>query len=196
MIYKKDEVQYFFSSREMIHFYPLSNMCGGMPITWKGLVWNSTEALYQASKYSPDIICVPAASPKAEPNVQQRILLSKNAMGAKMTQKCAVNSGFVRVDWNDIMIDVMRWVLELKLQQHPDRFGKALKATGTYPIVEKSSKDMFWGCIEYDGIFNGENHLGQLLTELRDKNYDWVLSGHLTHPEGFLLMKPQRYKGS
>jgi ribA/ribD-fused uncharacterized protein len=195
MVYRKEDVHYFFSTKEMVHFFPLSNMCGGMPIRWKGLVWNSTEALYQASKYAPDTICVPADSLKAEPNVQRRILFSKNAMGAKMTQKCAVNAGLVRVGWDDIMIDVMRWVLELKLQQHPERFGRTLLATGTYPIVEKASKDTFWGCKEYDGVFHGENHLGRLLTTLRDEDYERVAAGKLTNPEGFLLMRPQLFNG-
>jgi predicted NAD-dependent protein-ADP-ribosyltransferase YbiA (DUF1768 family) len=193
MIYRKEDVHYFFSSREMIHFYPLSNMCGGMPLTWKGIKCSGSEAFYQAAKYAPDVVCVPQdAKGKVNPYVQARILEAHNGMGAKMTQKCAVTSGFVRVDWEDIMVDVMKWVLQVKLQQYPGRFGRTLKATGTYPIVEKSSKDTFWGCKEYDGVFNGQNMLGRLLLTLRDKDYDWVSAGNLTHPEGFLMMKPER----
>jgi predicted NAD-dependent protein-ADP-ribosyltransferase YbiA (DUF1768 family) len=59
-----------------------------------------------------------------EPRVQQRILDSKCAREAKMTQKCAVAAGLVRSDWEKIKVDCMLWVLELKLKWNPDTFGK------------------------------------------------------------------------
>jgi hypothetical protein len=31
-------------------------------------------------------------------------------------------------------------------------------------IVEKSRKDPFWGCIQNGNVFDGENHLGRLLS--------------------------------
>jgi len=186
--YKKDEVVFFFSSKDP-HF-ELSNMAAGMPIIVNGLTWNSSEALYQAAKYPPSVICLPEAHKKGtDPNVRRRILFARNAMGAKMTQKCAVKAGHVRADWNDVMVDAMRWALQLKLQQHRRIFGRVLKSTGSLPIVERSRKDRFWGAIlsEDEKTFDGENHLGKLLTELRDVTYDWVLAGNLTNPEGFLL---------
>lgn len=187
MRYNKSEVKYFFSKEEQGDLFLLSNMAQ-LPLVWKGRKVSSSETLYQAAKYSGDTICLPASAKEGtNPYVRERILCAKNAMGSKMTQKCAVKAGLVRPDWPEVMIDAMRWVLELKLQQHSETFGRVLKSTGTKPIVEKSRKDQFWGAREMeDGTLIGENHLGILLTELRDY-MDWVLAGNLTHPEGFLL---------
>ena len=186
---KKEDCAWFFSSKDQ--FFELSNMAGQMPIKVNGLIFNSTEALYQACKYDSKTICLPSDAKRGiDPNVFNRILFSKNAMGSKMTQKCAVKAGLVRSDWEDIKVDVMRWVLELKLQQHPYTFGKVLRSTGDKLIVERSRKDTFWGCIldEEKQIFCGDNNLGLLLTDLRGR-MDKVLAGELTHPEGFLLLK-------
>jgi len=64
----------------------------------------------------------------------------------------------------------MRWCLRVKLAQHYKRFGGLLKWSAPRAIVERSSKDRFWGAVlERDGVLRGENHLGQLLMELRQE---------------------------
>jgi hypothetical protein len=64
----------------------------------------------------------------------------------------------------------MAQTLALKLKQHPQRFGKALRETYGRPIVEKSRRDDFWGAKpdQDETVLRGQNVLGQLLTELRD----------------------------
>ncbi|MGA2228896.1 MAG: NADAR family protein [Syntrophobacteraceae bacterium] len=184
-------VAYFFSKKETPALWPFSNMAGGMPIRWRGILFNSSEQLYQASKYHPDTVCIPAVHKNKlgiEPHVQKRIIDANNPRGAKMTQKCAVKAGLVRPDWPKIMVDCMLWVLELKLQQNRHTFGEVLKSTGSKMIVEKSSKDTFWGCIQEGDIFDGQNQLGLLLVKVRE-NYDrTVKERQLTHPNGFLIL--------
>lgn len=188
MQYSVKTVVYFFSTKEHPELWPLSNMAGGMEIYWKGINFSSSEHLYQACKYLPDVECLPkkAAGP-VEPNVRKRILAARSPLLAKWTQKCAKE--LVRPDWDEIKIACMLWVLELKLRWNPKTFGEVLKKTGDRTIVEKSSKDDFWGCTQTDWrTLEGENHLGRLLVRVRE-NYDRIVKyGELTHPEGFLIL--------
>jgi predicted NAD-dependent protein-ADP-ribosyltransferase YbiA (DUF1768 family) len=104
MQYRVKEVAYFFSKEETPALWPLSNMAGGMPIRFSGILFNSSEQLYQASKYHPDTVCIPAShKPGTEPHVQERIISANNPRGAKMTQKCAVKAGLVRSDWQKMV---------------------------------------------------------------------------------------------
>jgi hypothetical protein len=51
-----------------------------------------------------------------------------------------------------------------------ESFGAVLLATGDAAIVERSSKDRYWGAVESaDGTLEGQNVLGRLLMELRDE---------------------------
>lgn len=188
--YVKDEVAWFFSAKTPR--FELSNMAGGMPIYWplekrSENYWNSSEQLYQASKYTSDTICTPEnAKDNVDPLVRARIR-QHGSMGAKMTQKCAVKAGLVRPDWEVIKVDAMLWVLELKLYWNPTTFGSVLAGTGDLPIVERSRHDDFWGAIETDpGILIGENTLGLLLTDLRSRAQQ-VKAGQFSCPEGYLL---------
>ena len=151
--------------------------------------WPTSEHLYQASKYDSKVQCLPESNPNADPFVRNRIKAEKTALGAKGTQKCAVKAGFVRKDWetNEIRIQSMLWVLELKLYWNSQTFGRILAATGTLPIVEVSSKSDFWGAKEQpNGNLTGRNVLGKLLTHLRPR-MDAVKKGQFTFPDGFLL---------
>jgi ribA/ribD-fused uncharacterized protein len=188
-IYGSNQCAWFFSKRDS--HWELSNMAGAMPVSLEGQRWNSSEQIYQASKYALDAECVPESNPVAEPNVRKRIFDQSAARGAKMTQKCAVKAGLVREDWEDELFEVrihsMLWVLELKLWCNPRTFGTVLKSTGNLPIVEKSRKDAFWGCKEDGDSLIGSNVLGKLLSILRDEKYEKVRSHQFTYPEGFLL---------
>ena len=134
----------------------LSNMASGFPLIVVGRVWPSSEALYQACRF-PDL-----------PDVQQMIARETSAMAAKMKSKPHRSAS--REDWPRIRVRIMRWVLRVKLAQHMKRFGSVLLETGDAAIVERSSKDRFWGAVESgDGTLEGQNVLGRLLMELREE---------------------------
>lgn len=75
----------------------------------------------------------------------------------------------LRPDWDEIKLDVMAWGLERKFQ-HPE-LRRMLLATGDAYLEEENRwHDQIWGrciCAKHKG--EGENHLGRLLMELRDK---------------------------
>jgi predicted NAD-dependent protein-ADP-ribosyltransferase YbiA (DUF1768 family) len=190
--YDKNCAAWFCSAQD--DRWNLSNMSGGMKVYWP-LVrcpaneWSSSEQLYQASKYGPNVICLPASNPNADPNVRNRIRADKTPRGAKLTQKCAVKAGLVREDWDvqEIRIKAMLWVLELKLYWNPFVLGNVIENTGEAPIVEISRKDAFWGCmVETSGELKGANVLGKLLMNLRER-MQAVRRGEFTNPEGFLI---------
>lgn len=191
--YRRNDVIWFFSSKD--DNWELSNMAGGMPIFFDNQRFHSTEQLYQACKYEANVICTPEDK-KDDPlyikNIRERVLASKNARGAKMTQKCGVKAGMVRDDWEDgdfeIRIHSMLWVLELKLYYNRLNFGKLLQETGNMQIVEVSKKDKFWGCVyeNSSGCLEGYNVLGKLLMSVRDSIAE-IKSGDFSYPDGFLL---------
>jgi hypothetical protein len=64
----------------------------------------------------------------------------------------------------------MKWCLRVKLAQNWTSFGDLLLATGNHPIVEDSRKDDYWGAKTVsDDTLSGQNVLGRLLMELREK---------------------------
>ena len=193
-VYQKNKTAWFFSKEDPR--WRLSNMAGEMTVYWPLLRsnpnrWNSSEQLYQATKYGSEVMCLPAANPGADPCVRRRIREQGAARGAKMTQKCAVSAGLVRKDWDDpqteVRIQSMLWVLELKLYWNPMTFGRELAATVELPIVEISKKDEFWGCKDSgDGSLQGSNVLGKLLMDVRSR-LEPVKRGQFTSPQGWLL---------
>lgn len=135
-------------------FGGLSNMSNDFALTLGGRQIRSSEALYQATKF-PHL-----------PEVQRAILHERSPMAAKM--KAKPHAARIREDWEDVKVEVMRWVLRMKLAQHADRFGGLLRATGNQPIVERSHNDRFWGAVPAEpGLYVGINQLGLLLMELR-----------------------------
>jgi predicted NAD-dependent protein-ADP-ribosyltransferase YbiA (DUF1768 family) len=191
--YEKEAVAWFRSEREdpLRH---LSNLCGGHPIYWPPerdaqALWCSTTQLYLSSQFSTKAWRRPGNRPETEGNVRLRIRMQKTAREAFKAQRGAAR--LVRPDWTGpegVQLKAMLWVLELKLYFNAHRgFGRALVATGERPIVEVTVHDDFWGAREVSpGVLVGHNHLGRLLTSVRDRA-DAILDGHFTYPEGFLL---------
>ena len=153
-IYKNCAV--FFRVKE--EFGELSNMASGFPLFVNGNKVYSSEALYQACRFPH------------EPLWQEEIIAQKNPMAAKMiSKKDGRRSNYSRPDWNEICIEIMDWVLRVKLAQNFERFSKVLKSTGERNIVEKSRRDSFWGAVENENcVLTGRNVLGNLLTDLRE----------------------------
>lgn len=137
-------------------FGGLSNMAPGFPIKINGVYIRTAEALYQACRF-PHM-----------PDVQRLIINEGSPMTAKMKSKPHRKDS--RPDWDVVRVPVMKWCLRVKLAQNWATFGKLLLATGDRPIVEDSSKDDYWGAkLQDEDTLTGQNILGRLLMELREK---------------------------
>lgn len=145
----------FFTVKE--RYGGLSNMSNEFSLDVCKERVRSSEALYQAMKF-PHL-----------PDVQRVIVDQKSPMSAKMMAK--PHRLEIRSDWEEVKVDIMWWVLRVKLRQNALMFAKALEETTHLDIVEKSSKDRFWGALNASEnglpMLEGANVLGQLLMKLR-----------------------------
>lgn len=149
----KDVVRFRKTAEE---FGGLSNMAPGYPIVVLGHQIRSSEALYQACRF-PHL-----------PEVQRMILNEGSPMTAKMRSKPYRKDS--RPDWEEVRVKVMRWCLRVKLIHNWHKFSELLLSTENRPIVEDSRKDSYWGAMPLDNeTLNGQNVLGRLLMELREK---------------------------
>lgn len=157
--YVRGEVVVVYKTKE--DFGGLSNMASGYPLYINGVRILTTEALYQACRF-PHM-----------PDVQREIIGQHSPMTAKMKSKPHRKDS--RPDWDDVRYKIMRWCLRVKLAQNYEEFGRLLLATRDRPIVEQSRKDDYWGAKladEAGGTLIGQNVLGRLLMELREKLKD------------------------
>ena len=144
-IYQVDKCISFRKTTEK--FGGLSNMASGYPIVVNKIFIRTSEALYQALRYSQYL------------KIQEEIISQTSPMTAKMKSKKYKDK--TREDWDNVRVHIMRWSLRVKLLQNKDTFGKLLLETGTLPIVEESSKDSFWGAKLIDNRLEGMNVLGR-----------------------------------
>jgi ribA/ribD-fused uncharacterized protein len=164
-------------------FGGLSNMASGYPLQVNGVRILTAEALYQACRFP------------LMPEVQREIIGQHSPMTAKMKTK--PHRKHTRPDWDDVRFKIMRWCLRVKLAQNYGEFGRLLLATHDRPIVEQSRKDDYWGAkvAEDDETLTGQNVLGRLLMELRER-LKQELPGQLlmveplSIPDFFLLGRP------
>lgn len=128
----------------------LSNMYA-CTIVYRGKEYGSSEHIYQAMKCN-------------DVNYQEYIRGLEEPKSTKKEADRLLGTDYeFREDWNDIKLELMEEILYLKFTQNLDLKNKLLQIEGK--IEEKNSwGDMFWGTT--DG--KGENHLGRLLTEVRD----------------------------
>jgi len=114
-------------------------------VTWEGRVWPTVEHAYQATKTEDE-------------NEREWVDACETAGQAKrMGRKLTIRDG-----WDEMKVDVMRDLLQLKFQAEPVRSW--LLDTGTAQLIEDNSwGDTFWGVCRG----KGENHLGRLLMEVR-----------------------------
>lgn len=164
-------------------FGGLSNMAAGYPLQVNGVRILTAEALYQACRF-PHM-----------PEVQREIIGQHSPMTAKMKSK--PHRKHTRPDWDDVRFKIMRWCLRVKLAQNYGEFGRLLLATHDRPIVEQSRKDDYWGAkiAEDDATLTGQNVLGRLLMELRerlkqDSSEQLLTVEPLNIPDFFLLDRP------
>lgn len=179
--YVRSQVVVVYKTKE--DFGGLSNMAAGYPLIVNGVRVRTAEALYQACRF-PHL-----------PEIQKEIIRQHSPMTAKMKSKPYRKDS--RADWDAVRYRVMRWCLRVKLAQNYDEFGQLLLATKNLPIVEQSRKDDYWGAKPFNetGTLVGQNILGRLLMELRDKLKEDSAEAlkivlPLSVPEFFLLGTP------
>ena len=99
-----------------------------------------------------------------------------NSNSPKMTAKHYQKlGGHRRDDWGTVIIDVMKFCIQLKYEQCPE-FREELNRTKRYYIVElqdgkrdtDSSRPNGWGVKTKGEQYVGPNIMGRLLMELRD----------------------------
>ena len=147
----------------------MSNM-SPHPINLVGLTWRTSEALFQACRFA-----------QLDP-MREKIRSQTSPMAAKMVAK-GEKDKMVITPQSKEDLHLMKVVLELKLEQHP-QLRTELESTGDSLIIEDCTKrqhgsGLFWGAgLQADGTWLGENHLGKLWMSLRDQQ---------DQPDGILL---------
>jgi len=134
---------FFQEFRFLSNFYPSE-------ITLDGVTYPTVEHAYQALK---------ATSEEEHEFVRTQPTPKKAKWAGRKVQ--------IRPYWDEVRLDVMRTLLELKFSDPDLRLALVL----TYPNeLEETNywQDVFWGVC--NGI--GENHLGKLLMEIREKIID------------------------
>lgn len=141
-----------------------SNMCSGFPIRDGGILFHSSEVLYQLKRFPR--LWEHRLTPEG-PTLFQDINVP-NAMLAKMKSKKYRH--LTREDWDRVRVEEMESVMRLKVDQHYDRMMVFMRLTQGRDIVEKSRRDRFWGAVpDGRGNLDGENVLGLLWMLLREE---------------------------
>ncbi|GHF01542.1 hypothetical protein GCM10016455_23130 [Aliiroseovarius zhejiangensis] len=128
-------------------FGELSNFAP-YPIYAEGLIWRSTEHLYQACKFSMAVL-------------RERIRRASTPADAKAIAHSHRDQ--MVPDWDGRRLSVMHSTVKLKLRQHPEVL-ESLLSTGHREIIERSKTDTYWGKLA-NGC--GENSFGKILMLLR-----------------------------
>lgn len=138
-------------------FGGLSNMAKDYSLNVNNITFLFPETLYQICRFPH------------YPKWQQEIIEQRNPVAAKLKTRENNREQYSRSDWEQIRVDVMRWVLRVKLAQHYSSISQLLIETGNCAIVEKSRHDPFWGAVENEkGVLLGNNQLGKLWMEIRE----------------------------
>lgn len=135
---------------------------GNVPLVIDSIMFKNSEQLYHLFKFK-------------YPEAIRDIYASSAGMGVKMKAKHWEKTSR-RNDWENMVIDAMKFVLTLKFKQSDD-FRQALaESEGHYIVEDQTSRKRgksadCWGVVDDgNGHFVGPNLLGRLLMELRDGN--------------------------
>jgi predicted NAD-dependent protein-ADP-ribosyltransferase YbiA (DUF1768 family) len=133
------------------------------PVEYCGKTWRTTEALFQALRFSDE-------------SIREIIRNEKSPMGAKLKAKSLMKLDPFKVCVTPLSekdLDNMMMCLKLKLDQHPQLVKDLLK-TGESKIYEdvtsrgKRGSNLFWGALKENGEWVGNNHLGKMWEKLRE----------------------------
>ena len=129
----------------------LSNFHPDFPVEHEGHVYPTGEHLYQALKFEGD---------------RRRYLIRSCSSAYAAKQLSREKASLIRLGWEKEKVEVMRLVLALKASQHA-AIREVLENSGGVAIVERSSKDSFWGALFEKEALTGCNVLGRLWMERR-----------------------------
>lgn len=114
-----------------------------------GKYWMTSEHYFQAQKFIGT-------------KYEEEVRMTSTPM--KAANKGRDRSKPLRTDWEEVKDDIMRRAVLEKFKANDDA-KKILLSTGDEDIIEKTTKDYYWGCGE-DGT--GKNMLGKILMETRN----------------------------
>ncbi len=144
------------ADEDTIYFYGTADDHGYMsnfaayPITLDGAVWPTTEHYFQAMKF---------VGTEHEAHIRK---LKSPAIAARMGRSRKLP---LRRDWETVKDDVMRKAVLAKFTQHTE-IAALLIATAPAKLVEKTTRDEYWGC---GSSGTGKNMLGIILVETRTR---------------------------
>lgn len=118
------------------------------PLEYDGQIYSSVEHAYQAAK-------------TLDPVIRAHIAKQWSARDAKREGKRIA----LRADWNDVKLNVMRSLIDIKFFGHA-RLGQALLNTNGHKLIHLSPWDTYWG-VDYQG--SGHNHLGHIIMNTRTR---------------------------
>ena len=118
-------------------------------VLWEGFEYRSAEAAFQASK--------------CQDEMERRVYASCSTDKAIMKGKDQIPYQ----GWEEDQLAIMESILRAKFEQNPSLMQK-LADTGNCVLLNGNNKqETFWGIDLYSWI--GENHLGRIIMNIRDK---------------------------
>ena len=123
-----------------------------VPILYNGILYNSTEAAFQAAKCKTD-------------EERHKFIGLRPGQAKRLGRKVEL-----RDDWEEIKDQVMYDVCKQKFTENEDLKIKLLQ-TGLEPIVESNTwGDTYWGQCNGKGL----NKLGKILMQIREELFEEV----------------------
>ncbi len=114
-----------------------------------GAYWPTSEHYFQAQKFAGTAYAEQIRKAKS-PTIAARLGRSRKQP--------------IRTDWERVKDDVMRRVVLRKFETHAD-IRAILLGTADQDLVEKTTRDYYWGC---GTSGTGKNMLGKILVETRE----------------------------
>ena len=157
----------------------LSNKAEGFPLEINGMITQSVENLYQALKFTK---C-------REIDLQATMLNASDLAAVKKQIEPYLKFPYVRIDWEDIKVDVMEWCIRVKFAQHFPELKHILQRSQGKTLVKYSAVSDFWGTCptkSNSSCLMGTNVLGQIWMKIRNE--------YLNNPKDLLIVKPLKIK--
>lgn len=137
----------------------LGNMAA-FPIKYDNKIWKTSEALFQALRFSDD-------------SIREIIRMEPSPMGAKMKAKSHKHM-YATTPTSNEDVENMKICLKLKFNQY-DELREKLIRTADHTIIEdigvrRGIRHEFWGAYKAEqNKWVGNNKMGKLLMELREE---------------------------